>query len=206
MKNSRVGFFGGSFDPPHLGHIHLSQQIMSHCQLEEVWLCPAQVSPHKQGKTQTAVAHRIQMLKLAIENMKNLRVLDIESKRPGPSYTIDTLRLLIHEEEKKDHPRQICLILGEDMLEGFGSWREAHAIIDLVPILVGKRPGNFKKFPKDPLLTKALKESIYETDLMNISSSLLREHLNQKLSCEGLIAPKVLDYIYQNHLYLTGKS
>src|SRR5947209_6515465 len=106
-----IGIFGGTFDPVHNGHINLALEIQEAHQLDEVWFCPAQLSPHKLDQQPIEIAHRLNMLSLAIKNISGFRMLELEAHRPGPSYTIDTLLALIEREKENRHSKEFALIL-----------------------------------------------------------------------------------------------
>lgn len=168
----KIGFFGGTFDPIHFGHIELAIWALETQGLDEVLFCPTSLSPFKADHLPHASAHhRLAMVKLAIESIPKMRVSDYEIGNQGPSYTVDTIRHLL-----KVNPANYHLILGEDALKGIGKWKEPDELLSLAPPLVGAR---------------ALK----------ISSTAVRERLKKRLYCGHLVPEKVLAYIYDNKLY-----
>ncbi len=196
----QIGFFGGSFDPPHLGHINLALALMEVHDLEEVLFSPAWVSPFKNGHPSTSPDHRLKMTALSIENVPKLRLYDQECQHEDVSYTIDTLRIL-----KKNESRTIRLILGTDTAQDFPSWREPDEIVRLAPPLIGCRPGTPKICPVEasPFVQEALINGQTTIPIMDISSSQIRQRLKIGLYCGHLLPAKVLDYIYYHHLYFT---
>jgi nicotinate-nucleotide adenylyltransferase len=199
IQKKKVGFYGGTFDPIHLGHINLALEILEKHNLDEVWFCPANVSPHRQRADHTTAEHRLNMVKLAISDIPQFKLIDIECKRGGVSYTIDTLKQLIEKHGKTD---QFYLILGDDSLKGFMQWKDPQAIVDLVPILIGRRSeGSIQWDIFPPKILQALKDGFTPTRLMAISGTDLRDRLQKGLYCGHLVPSKVMDYIYQNHLY-----
>lgn len=172
-----TGFLGGSFDPIHLGHLNLAISLKEAAGLDHVIICPAWVSPFKEGKKMASPEHRLNMCRLAIEGLKGFEVLDYEIKKGGPSYTIDTIKYL---------NRPLRLLLGDDQLEAFSRWKEADLLKQLAPPLVGSR---LKKEGENPI------------PIMEISSTLIRERLKSGLPCVHLVPYKVLDYIFKNDLY-----
>lgn len=202
MKN--IGIYGGTFDPPHLGHLNLAVEMMELRRLDEVWFCPAQLSPLKLDSPPSChPLHRYQMVQKAIKGIPNFKVLDIEVLQEGPSYTIETLKKL-----KKDYPNlNFWLILGEDTIEEFSKWKDPHEIIQLAPPLVGGRslPPNWD-LVKDPLIQKAMQEGWTPTRLMEISSTDIRHRLQEKLICNHLLPKEVMDFIEENRLYLPLKN
>src|SRR5262245_45580112 len=125
-----VAFFGGSFDPIHLGHLHLAKALMKKKKLAEVWFCPARISPHKLDEPlPTPIEHRLNMVQLAVEDEPRFRVLDLEAKRKGPSYTVDTLEELAAQEKQRKVPRKLFLIITEELLPGFFHWKDPARIV-----------------------------------------------------------------------------
>lgn len=193
----RFGFFGGTFDPIHFGHINLAINILEKRQLDHIFFSPANFSPEKEGKLQVAPKKaRKEMTQLAIQGIPQFSLLELELEREGPSYTIDTIRQLIAL-----HPgAQFHLILGEDILEGLPLWKEVEELLNLAPPLMGSRPG--AKIPKLPLpIREAVDKGMTLIAPMEICSTDLRERLAQKKYCGHLIPSKVLDYIHAHQLY-----
>lgn len=191
----KKGFFGGSFDPIHFGHLNLAIQLMEKHGLDEVVLCPASISPHKgEAPPRAHGHHRLEMARIAVEPVKNFSVLDWEVKTEGPSYTVDTLRRLSLEKPAEWH-----LILGEDTLTEFARWKEPEVILSLAPPLIGRRPGTHKNISSQ--MGESLSKGMTEIAVMEISSTLLRDRLKKGKFCGHLVPAKVLDYIHQHHLY-----
>ncbi|MDP1835901.1 MAG: nicotinate-nucleotide adenylyltransferase [Chlamydiales bacterium] len=200
---AQIGFLGGTFDPPHNGHLSLALSLMEAHGLEEVWFCPASTNPFKKDRLTTDPHHRLQMARLATQDIPQFHVLDVEHQREGVSYTIDTVRHLVAEESKKESPRQIRLLLGTDTAAELPLWREVKEIILLAPPLVGSRSGDF------PVLSPEASEEIFEAlekgrtkiPLLDISSTEIRRRIRSRLFCGHLLPSKVVDYIYNHHLY-----
>ncbi len=199
----QIGILGGTFDPPHLGHLNLAIAMMESHELEEVWLCPAWASPFKQERDSTPAQHRLAMTQLAAEGVPRLRVIDWECCRPEVSYTVDTLRHLAALEAAAPHPRRLRLILGSDTAQFIGSWREPDEVVRLAPPLVGCRAG-FPFRPSSnasPAVISALARGETIVPMMDISSTEIRSRLAAKRYCGHLLPVKVVDYIYNHHLY-----
>lgn len=196
MPSKRVGFFGGSFDPIHFGHINLALSLLEKGRVDEVVFCPANSSPFKEGSPPSASKeHRLEMVKLAIAPIKQFTCFDGEVKRPPPSYTIETINFLIGK-----HPGvQYFLILGEDSLKDLEKWKEIEKLVQLAPPLVGSRISSSLSLPA--FLSDLIKKGRVETPVMEISATAIRERLHKGLFCGHLVPSKVLDYISQNHLY-----
>lgn len=204
-EKDRIGIYGGSFDPIHFAHISLAVELMESCKLKEVWFCPNKISPHKLQTPPTPEEHRLNMLRLALSNIPEFKILNWELKRKAPSYTIDTLKSLLGREKLSSSPRQFYLILGEDTLSNFEHWHKAEEIIRIIPLLIGKRFGYTKeKRSNNPKIHAAIEKGLKETSVMEISSTTIRKRLRNNLYCTHLIPEKVLDYIFQNQLYSVG--
>ncbi len=201
MGNSlkRIGFFGGTFDPIHLGHLNLAVEIMEKRQLDEVWFCPARVNPFKQDEQATDAFQRLEMVKIAIRDIPFFRAVDVEMSREGPSYTYDTI---VELQKKKE--AQYSLILGEDALQSFFRWHRVVELVALVPLAIGSRAGavNLNTLEGPPSVLKAIQAGLTVTREMDISATEVRHRLKSELICDHLVPKEVLDYIKTNHLYL----
>lgn len=193
----KIGFFGGTFDPIHLGHLNLAINLYEKMGLDQILFSPANISPEKTIAPPLASnAHRKAMTQIAIEGIEGFSLLDMELEREGPSYTIDTIRCLMQE-----HPDcSFHLILGEDVLPGLPNWKDVALLLKLAPPLVGARPFD-KPFPLPAEILPFIDQGRVDTPLMEISSTGLRERLLQKKYCGHLLPAKVLDYIHAHGLY-----
>ncbi len=193
-----IGIFGGTFDPIHYGHIHLAQSLAQKYSLEEVWFLLAKKSPLKNKSQETPFDHRAAMVALAIEDIPNFFLVVIEKDLPSPSYTVDTLRFI----QQKEH-RPLALILGQDAAVSLPQWKEPEEICQRATLLVGGRPASppIGTVSKHPILYKAIQNGWTQIPLKEISATHLRERFHQGESCDGLLPPKVVDYIYKNELY-----
>ncbi|WP_068470182.1 nicotinate (nicotinamide) nucleotide adenylyltransferase [Candidatus Protochlamydia phocaeensis] len=201
----KIGLLGGSFDPVHVGHLNLAFELMEKKQLDEVWFIPAQLNPHKSHAPPTSIDHRLKMVHLAIKDIPQFILKDLEAKRPPPSYTIDTLQAFIAEEAFKPQPNQFFLLMGEDMLPNFYRWHMPEEIVKLVPLLIGSRSGiwqtdAFQDF--NLAIREAILKGLIQTRLMDISGTELRQRLAQRHYCGHLIPYPVLQYIQEHHLYV----
>lgn len=197
----RIGIYGGTFDPIHFGHLNLAFEMLEKCQLKEIWFCPALGSPHKQQQT-TAAQHRLKMVELAIRGIPSFKVIDLELRRAAPSYTIDTLRELLQEAQTVERGERFALILGGDLLPNFMSWKEPHAIVELVPLLIGSRaPHTEIPHFNDPLIDAAIQKGMVQTVLLDISSTGLRQRLAARRYCNHLMPAAVVSYAIENQLY-----
>lgn len=178
-----IGFFGGTFDPIHFGHLNLALRLREKAGLKEVWFCPAYVSPFKTSVKSASPEDRYEMVKLAIEGIEGFKVLDTEIKKKAPSYTIDTLRELISETNET-----FRLIIGSDQEADFMKWKEAEALKILAPPLMGERAGS----PSSSALP---------LPLFDISATEIRERVKEGLYVGHQIPQAVQNYILKNKLY-----
>jgi nicotinate-nucleotide adenylyltransferase len=194
----RVGILGGTFDPIHLGHLNLATQLQEKHRLDEIWFIPVQVNPHKLTLTPASADHRLAMLKLALKPYPTFFVKDLELKRPPPSFTLDTLKVLKNEEPDT----QFFLLVGEDLMGGFSRWHQPQEIIKLAPLLIGSRTGDWKSDAiEDLAILEAIRAGMTPTALLTISATELRHRLAQNLPCSQWIPEDVLEYIKKHHLY-----
>jgi len=198
-----VGFFGGSFDPIHFGHIHLALQMLEKHSLDEILFCPASLSPFKSNQPSSHTKeHRRHMVELAISPIKKFSLFDWELKKEGPSYTIDTIKWLLAESEKMKKKEHFYLILGEDALEHLSEWKEYEQLLRYAPPLIGSRLREEKKIPSSlSSLSSSISKGLTPIPLLEISSTMVRERLKKGLYCGHLVPAKVLDYIQENTLY-----
>lgn len=195
--SKRIGFFGGTFDPIHLGHLNLAVNLLEIVRLDEILFSPANISPGKSVTPPLASKKdRRRMTELAIADMPAFSLYERELEREGPSYTIDTIKQLL-----KENPKDVFfLILGEDVLAGLPKWKDVDELLKIVPPLVGTRPND--GIPDLPSkIHQRIEEGRVEIPVMEISSTALRERLLQKKYCGHWIPRKVLDYIHEKGLY-----
>ncbi len=192
----KLGFYGGSFDPIHFGHINLALEISEKHQLDKVLFCPANISPFKKKDFEPiAVSQRILMTELAIEDINHFELIDIEAKREGFSYTVETLR-----EIKDIYPEyEIFLILGMDMVQNFSKWKNPREILSLASPLVGMR--HHESLNPDMNYYSYFEKGLTKTKTLDISSTEIRQRIQLKKYIRHLVPSKVVDYIYENKLY-----
>ena len=178
----RIGLFGGTFDPPHNGHIHLILSLLEAHHLDRVLIVPAQSNPLK--PPQVSSEHRLQMAHLAFDPVPNCTVLDIDMRRSGPSYTIDTIEWLI-EHDKAFAAAEKFLLLGADAASTLPKWQQVDRILGLVCPLVAARSG------------------FEGTELrMDISSTDLRSRICRGMYVDHLVPERVMEYIRKFKLYI----
>jgi nicotinate-nucleotide adenylyltransferase len=198
------GFFGGSFDPIHNGHLHLALELFERHQLDEVFFCPTSQSPHKKNTPpQASKDHRRAMVTAAISPFPQFTLLDYELQKPASCYTIETMRTLKEEDPKV----QYFLLLGEDAALSLPTWKEALELIKLAPPLVGSREKELLSELKgaDAALIKMLKKGWTSIPRLEISSTWVRSRVNKGEYAGHLVPGKVWDYIQTQQLYVNQK-
>jgi nicotinate-nucleotide adenylyltransferase len=201
----RVGIYGGSFNPVHIGHLNVAVEIMEAHALDEVWFCPARINPLRQHEGIVDADHRLNMLKLATAHVPQFQIIEDEIRRDTPSYTVDTLHHLIDQQKTKTIQKQFYLILGDDAAKNLFSWHKPRQIVEMVPLLIARRTVKdpLKNLKGDPLIVQAIEKGVTDTRIMDIHSTDIRIRLAEGRYCGHLVPQKVLDYIYTNHLYLS---
>ena len=204
-STKKIGIFGGTFDPVHLGHLIMAEQCREQAQLDQVWFIPAARPPHKQERTLTPFAQRVEMLTLAIAGMPAFRVDDLEKDRPGPSYTAETLQSL-HERYPQT---QFSLLLGSDSLPDLPEWKNPKRIIELAELLVYGRPDWPLRGVEEVRQSLTLGDEtllrlrVVHAPLIDIASRDLRERVTQHRSIRFLVPRAVECYIEEKKLYQT---
>lgn len=187
-----IGLLGGTFDPIHNGHLYLAKEVLKKLSLDKVIFMPTYIPPHKKGARVTPARHRYNMVKLAIKGNKRFELSDMEMKRKGRSYSIQTLKAL----RKKIGPKaEIFFITGSDSLKDLNKWKDYREILALSCFVVVKRPG-FK------IKSSAGGFIILHINAKDVSSTGIRERIKKSRSIEKLVPPEVKKYIKRYKLYL----
>lgn len=198
---ARIGIYGGTFNPPHIGHIQAALQAAASLRLDKLLMIPAQTPPHKQLPEGSPTARqRLQMLRIAVQGKRGIEVSDIELQRQGPSYTFETVLQL-----KAQYPNDaLVLIMGTDMFLCFENWKNPHIILQNASLAVlcrgekGERAHILEK--KEALQAKGTKVELVENEVIAISSTQLRRMLIFR--CAGPFLPNGVEkYIRDNGLY-----
>ncbi len=189
-----IALFGGSFDPIHHGHLIVGQTIVELLDVAGLRFMPAREQPLKRGRHAAAAEHRARMVSLAIAGEPRFALETLELEHAGPSYTVETLRVL---RQREPHER-FLLLLGSDAAAELHSWREPEAIQELAEIAVFTRPGS--KLPEGQHLGR-----IVEVPALDISATVVRQRVRQGLSIRYWVPDAVADYIAAHGLYLNGE-
>jgi nicotinate-nucleotide adenylyltransferase len=194
-----AGLLGGTFNPPHLGHLVCAQEAYLQLGLEQVLWIPARMPPHKPVDDEPGIEHRLELCRLAIGGDERFSVCDLESRREGPSYTVDTL-----EELHRQMPdSEFFLIVGADVAAGFAGWQEPHRVLELATVAVAERPGTSRAVVEDVLgrLSDGSRSCFFDMPEIGISSTMLRDRVRGGESTRYLMPDSVRGYIDQHHLY-----
>lgn len=203
MKKKSIGFFGGSFDPIHCGHLHLALSFLEKYKLDQILFCPAGVSPFKMHKKpHVSSLHREEMVKRAIHSIPFFSYCDLEIHSEGPSFTIDTIRRLRQTflDEKQDI--SLYLLLGDDVLRDLPLWKDIEELLSITQPLLGSRHP-IPELPStlSPKALAALQQGYSQIPILDISSTMLRDRIQKGEYCGHLVPFHVLEYIHLNKLY-----
>jgi len=190
---SKVGIFGGTFDPIHLGHLITAQSVREIRNLEKIIFIPAFISPHKSDVKTTSAEDRSNMIKLAIDGIPFFDYSDIEIKKGGVSYTIDTLK------ELKIIYDELEIIIGYDNIFTFHTWKEPDEIMKMAKIVVLKRKSSHPPEFEDEYYKRAV---FVQTRGIEISATDIRERVKYEMPINFLVPPAVMEYIYKHKLYI----
>jgi nicotinate-nucleotide adenylyltransferase len=196
----RVGILGGTFNPPHLGHLVCAQAAIDGLGLDRVLLVPVHTPPHKAADGDPGVEHRVAMCLAAASDDPRLEVSRIEADVPGRSYTVDTLSRL-HEQRPED---QLTFIVGGDMATSLPDWREPEAILSLADIGVAGRDDLDEETIRRRLAGlagAADRVRFFDMPRIDISSTLIRRRVAAGLGVRYLVPDAVADYIARHGLY-----
>jgi nicotinate-nucleotide adenylyltransferase len=199
----RIGVFGGSFDPVHLGHLRLADCCWRQAALDRVDFIPAARQPHKPHGPVAPEAERVAMLRRAVADRDEFHVSTIEIDRGGPSYTVETLRQFRAQQPGDD----LFFLMGADSLADFPNWREPRAICDLATLLVVRRSGAaepdfdaLRPLLSDDRLAE-IRSAQIEMPATPISSSQVRRLIAERGQWRSLVPAAVADYIVEGQLY-----
>ncbi|MBI5888989.1 MAG: nicotinate-nucleotide adenylyltransferase [Deltaproteobacteria bacterium] len=210
-----IAVFGGSFNPIHFGHLRIAEEVREGFGPDKVIFMPAATPPHKPDEKQALAKDRLAMIKLAIADNPGFEASDMEMMRGGLSFTIDTVREL----KKDDRDVKVSLILGDDSFNGISTWCEYETLLEMAHFIVVPRPGYGAKKIGEALPVELARKfwydgaagsyrnsfgtsvTYFDTTLMAVSSSGIREKIKQGGSARYLLPEKVIRYIVENGLY-----
>jgi nicotinate-nucleotide adenylyltransferase len=196
---TRIGILGGTFDPPHFGHLQMAEAALTQLALDKVLFAPVGVQPLKQEERSNTPEHRARMVELAIADEPRFALSRADLDRPGPHYTVDLLTII-----QQQYPEaSLWFIMGEDSLSDLLRWRNPARIIQLARLAVLRRPGYE---PDWAILDRALPDLRTRIDWIEhaeiaISGTDIRERVQRGLSIDTLVPARVIDYLVAQHLY-----
>lgn len=184
----RIGIFGGTFDPPHLGHFLIADEVRFRMELDEIWFIPTNEPPHKQ-KAMTNSTHRYQMLIKATDSIDYFKVNPIELERTGKSYTIDTINSLCEQ-----YPTySFYFLIGGDMVDYLPNWKAIDELIEKVQF-IGVQRSNFQLETKYPI-------RVIDVPLIDISSTEIKARIQNGAPFQYFLPKEVYSYIKEYRLY-----
>lgn len=188
----KIAILGGSFNPIHIGHLILANTVCEEFNLDKIIFVPCYIQPLKSNKDFASPEDRLAMIKLAIQNNPKFELSDIEIKRKGKSYTVDTLKYF---KQKYD---DLYFVIGADNIKDFHRWKEPDTILKLAKLIVTNRGGIELKIPKR---LRGKKIFVCKIPDIEISSTLIRNNIRSNKSIKYLVPEKVEKYIIKNKLY-----
>lgn len=198
---SKIGILGGTFNPIHKGHILLGEYCRKNLSLDKIMIIPTYTPPHKSSNQLADETHRLNMCRIATESLSNYIVSDIEIKRKGKSYTYQTLTALneIYPEDT------FYLIMGADMFLSLDKWKNPEIIFEKAIIVAVPRNESDKDdlsvYYNSVIINVGAKAVILDEPVMQVSSTYIRDNIDNCNLIESLVDRNVYDYIVKNNLY-----
>jgi nicotinate-nucleotide adenylyltransferase len=202
-QRRKIGILGGSFDPIHVGHLSIAQQAADRLGLDEVVLVPTGRPPHKSPRQLAPAADRLAMTRLAIRGLARLSVADVEIRRQGTSYTIDTVREI---KAAMGPEHDYCFIIGADTVAELPTWHRAAELLEEVDFAIATRPG----YPADfgPVQSELggefaarLRGNVLDVEPCDVSSTEIRRRAAAGEDLGGLVRADVAEYVKDKDLY-----
>ncbi len=200
----RIGILGGTFNPIHMGHLIMAEEVFQHHHLSKVLFIPTYIPPHKYVNDLAEAHHRYQMIKAAVNRKNKFEVSDLEIMREGKSYTIDTVQEILDHYGKDS---EVFLIMGADSLNELELWKNIKRLSQLCHFVIVNRPG-FKAEASSRLVEIIGNDNILdmerlriEIDPVGISSTEIRKRMKDGIEIQGLVPECVEAYIKEHGLY-----
>ncbi len=190
MTRMKIGVLGGTFNPVHIGHLILAEEAREKLGLDRVILIPTALPPHKDDAGIAPAQERLKMLKMAIRGNRHLAVSDMEIRRRGRSYTIDTLREL----KRRFMRDEIYFIIGSDLLKYLNEWKDLEQVLKMVKFVAATRPGYPLEQIPENIETMAIRA-------VDVSGFEVRERVRSNKTFRYLVPEAVFDYINKSRLY-----
>lgn len=196
----KLGILGGTFDPPHNGHLAIADAARHALGLAQVLFIPARQPPHKRGEPISPLEARLAMLERALKGKPYFVISRIEADRPGPSYTVETLRTLRQELAPGT---ELFFIMGMDSLQNFATWHQPAEIVKLCKLAVLKRPGFYADLEALEHQVPGIRAAVIflRAPQVDISSTEIQARVRRGEPIDGLVPPAVAEYIERHRLY-----
>jgi nicotinate-nucleotide adenylyltransferase len=203
-RTPRIGVFGGTFDPPHLGHLIVASELRYALSLDRVLFLPAGRPPHPEGQIVSADEHRLTMLHLALADAPEFAISTVDLERVGPSYTADTLVLL----QERLGPARLFFLMGEDSLRDLPTWHEPNLVASRAELGVARRPGVVVDVTAVFTAVPAARDRVHVVDVpeIGISSREIRSRVAQGRPIRFHVPRSVEAYIDRHGLYVAPSS
>jgi nicotinate-nucleotide adenylyltransferase len=195
----RLGILGGTFDPPHNGHLHIARAAADQLRLDRVLFAPAGVQPLKRDQPVSPAGQRAAMVALAIAGEPRFELSRIDLDRPGPHFSVDLLRIV-----SGVYPgAHLWFIMGADAIGDLPRWRDPQRLVEFARLAVLRRPGFEPDWAALDAVLPGLRDGIDWLDAppLDISASDIQERVRAGLPIDGLVPPVVAEYIAENRLY-----
>ncbi|MFC1786360.1 nicotinate-nucleotide adenylyltransferase [Candidatus Neomarinimicrobiota bacterium] len=189
--------FGGTFDPPHIGHLLIAQTICEAEEFDKIIFVPALKNPHKSVGITSPIDKRLKMLEIAVEGNPHFEISDIEIKRGGISYSLDTIRHIKKEQNLKCE--ELYFLIGSDILKNFHKWHEPLKILEECQVIVALRPGFRPSSVSNWILSEIQFANIPRFEL---SATQIRKRWQENKTIRYMVTQSVWEFINENSLYL----
>jgi nicotinate-nucleotide adenylyltransferase len=195
----RLGILGGTFNPPHLGHLVCAQEAHSQLKLDGVLFVPARIPPHKPVEHEPGPEHRLELCRLAVAGDARFAVSDMELQREGPSFTVDTLKVLSTQAPQDE----LVLILGGDIAAGLTEWHQPEQVLGLATVAIAERRGTARDEVDRTLaqLPGGDRARFFAMPRIGISSTMLRRRVSAGEPIRYFVPDPVEEYIQRHGLY-----
>jgi nicotinate-nucleotide adenylyltransferase len=195
----RIGILGGTFNPPHLGHLVCAQEAYRELELARVMLIPAGIPPHKPVEDEPGPEHRLALCRLAVQDDDRFEVSELELDRDGPSYTVDTLEML----NSQAPTNELVLIVGGDIAVGLPQWRQPERVLALATVAIANRGGTARASVQAALsgLKGGERSRFFEMPPVGISSTMVRHRVRAGQPIRYFVPDQVAEYIERHRLY-----
>jgi nicotinate-nucleotide adenylyltransferase len=200
----RIGILGGTFNPPHLGHLVCGQEAYLQLELERVMLMPARIPPHKPIEDEPGPEHRLELCRLAVAGDERFEVSDLEVLRGGTSFTVDTLEEL----HARAPNRELHLLVGADIAAGLPEWHEPERVLSLAGLAVAQRQGTERAAVERALggLRGSERARFFDMPEIGLSSTMLRNRVRAGHPLRYLTPDAVAAYVERHNLYQGGSG